>query len=647
MSNDNNEELDFMDNEDFSSGLVELDEDIVKGIQAYMNMDDEEQNQENNESNKKQKVFMTSEIMYFDTDKDYGRRSVDSAENEEYETIDSQNDAYADEQYDDLDDEPYIQPKQKLSKEQIINRVMAGMGIAITTFTVFFGIVAYGFLHKDNHEVKAENESEQVIAETTTEYVDESLFVSPYSDKNISEEIKEKLNDAKLKPVKTKLNKLDNKVDKVMTKVVDSSKSNYENIRNIYDYLLVNFDYKEKSYVDEDTVYELCSAVDYESFLDMKIIYRANKSLANNEGSPDDYACAFTVLARRYGLEAYYIDGAIYNKDGKYESHGYSLIVINDENYIFDPAYDAFLLKEENDKALYELSEDNLNAQNMDEAQLGKETVSKKDDGSNNQIKTEDKDTEEDEMTQTDARIAPAYMSFGKTFEELKEVYTTDDVNNSMSKFGNFATLGTFSFDASFTTTSGGNAYGSVTYKTGYSEDGNSVTAGGDISISTGDKVYLSGSVSGSSTNTWKLVAKVYDDDMDYITEATIYSATTNTSINDISYTPSRAGNIRLVYMVTDSYGRTCAISKMITVKGSYYDDNDDDDEEVITTKVTEAETESEEEITTEAQETEEPTSEEETTTPEETDLPQESSSETEKEDEPIEPDTTEPVSEE
>ena len=45
MSNDNNEELDFMDNEDFSSGLVELDEDIVKGIQAYMDMDDEEQNQ--------------------------------------------------------------------------------------------------------------------------------------------------------------------------------------------------------------------------------------------------------------------------------------------------------------------------------------------------------------------------------------------------------------------------------------------------------------------------------------------------------------------------------------------------------------------------------------------------------------------------
>ncbi len=691
MSN-NNDEMDFTDHEDFSSGLVELDEDIVKDIQAYMDMDDDVQEDDESDS-RRNKVFLTSEIMYYDSDKDYGMKSnnpysnrnlhflenEEDDENEDYEEDDNQD--YDDGRFDDLDEEPYIQPKQKLSKEQIVNRVMAGMGVAIAAFTIFYGIVAYGIFHNDNKEVKTENESvEQVIQETTTEYIDESLFVSPYSDKNISEEIKEELNEAKLKPAKTKLNKLDNKVDKVMTKVVDSSKSNYDNIRNIYDYLLVNFEYKDKSYVDEDTVYDLCSTVDYESFLDMKIIYRANKSLTNNEGSPDDYACAFTVLARRYGLEAYYIDGAIYNEDGEYESHGYSIIVLDGKNYIFDPAYDALLLKEENDKTKeqessadsmkeqYDSDEKLLDLEGAGNGYLSKSSVkdledsedsekesdnkkdseSKSSKGKKNDSKgSEENENDEDADTaqeQTDTRVAPAYMSFGKTFEELKKIYTTDDVDNSMSKFSDFATLGAFSFDASFSTTNGGDAYGSVTYKTGYSEDGNSGSANGEIIINTGEKVYLSGSVSGSSTNTWKLVAKVYDQDMDYVTEATIYSATTYTSENDISYTPGRPGNIKLVYMVTDSYGRTCAISKMITVRGSYYDgddDDDDDDDDDETTKPTEKETESEIETTTESQETEEPSSEEETTTEEmET---EETSSETEQEENPEEPETTEP----
>lgn len=485
---------------------------------------------------------------------------------------DEETDSYGDEtqeepeEFEDFNDEPYnvdVPGKKKLTKEQIINRVMAGMGIAIAGFTVFYGCVAYGVLHKGGQNaVNSESESTtEVIQETTTMSVDENLFVSPYSDTNISDDVRKRLNDVKLKPMETGLYKLDNRVDNVISRTVsDSTKTTYEKVRNIYDYILYYFERTPKSYVDEDTVYEACSSMDYTSYYDMELIYRANKALTNNAGSSEDYACALTVLFRKLGLEAYYIDGERKTDIG-YESHGYTLVLIGGERYIFDAAYEEELA--ENGEVSYEV--------------------------------------------------------FCKTFEELTDAYTDEGVEESIDEFAEFETLGTFSFKAVLSAENGDSATGSVQYEKGNSKDGNAVNASGDMTIYTDEKVYLSGSVTGSSRNTWKLIAKVYDSDMNYITESVLYSETTTSSTNEVSYLPGRAGNVRLVYMVTDENGRTCTISKTIAVKNRY----------VETTKSRETEPQSEEttttaEIATEATTAQEPTTtvkptdEDESTTPEE-----------------------------
>lgn len=518
------------------------------------------------------------EIDFFEDNNDSKNEDIDNHTEETGDLVleeiedDEEQDSYEDEAQEEpediesFDDEPYkvdAADKKKLKKEQIINRVMAGMGIAIAGFTIFYGCVAYGVLHKDNkNAVNSEAESNtEVIQETTTMPVDENLFVSPYSDTNISDDVRKLLNDVKLKPMETGLYKLDNRVDNIISRTVsDSTKTTYEKVRNIYDYMLYYFELTPKSYVDEDTVYETCSSMDYTSYFDMELIYRANKALANNAGSSEDYACALTVLFRRLGLEAYYIDGERKTDTG-YESHGYTLVVIDGERYIFDAAY-------------------------------------------------EDKLAENGEVS---------YEVFCKTFDELSGDYTDEGVEESLDKFAEFETLGTFSFKATLSADNGDSATGSVQYEKGNSKDGNAVNASGDMTIYTDEKVYLSGSVTGSSRNTWKLIAKVYDSDMNYITESVLYSETTNSSTNEVSYSPGRAGNVRLVYMVTDENGRTCTISKTIAVKSRYTEttksgETESQSEETTTAAETTKETTTAQEPTTTAK----PTDEDESTSPEE-----------------------------
>lgn len=498
------------------------------------------------------------EIVYTDDNVSEDRTGEDESGDLILEEVkeDKQN-FYEDEEQEyaeDFEDEAYYDNsvvKKKLTKEQVINRVMAGMGIAIVGFTIFYGTVAYGVLHTEDNQV-INNEVEtttEVIQETTTAPVDKNLFVSPYSDTNISENVKKLLNGAKLKPLDTGLYKLDNRVSNIISRTAgDSTKTTYEKVRNIYDYMLYYFEVTPKSYVDEDTVYETCSSVDYVSYFDMEVIYRANKALTNNSGSAEDYACALTVLFRKLGLEAYYIEGERKTDTG-YKSHGYTLVVIDGKQYIFDAAH-----------------EDEL-AENAD----------------------------------------VSYSVFCKTLTELSDEYTKEGIEESMEDFAEFKTLGAFSFKASISADNGDFASGSVQYEKGYSEDGNASNASGSITIYTDEKLYLSGSVTGSSKNTWKLIAKIYDGDMDYITESVVYSETTYSSSNEVSYSPSRAGNIRLVYTVTDEHGRTCTISKTVVVKSRYTE----------TTKDRETEPESRETTTPSETETKEKetTSEKETTT--------------------------------
>lgn len=532
---------------------------------------------------------------------------------------------YLDDEEDEEEDSynhKYEPDKKKMSGNQVVNRVMIGMGAVIVGFTVFYGTVVYGFLHKNKkNSPNGDSQDTPVVVQ------EDGKFTSPYSDKNISEDVKNILNGETLKPTVTNFTELDDRVKTILGNTVEADKSNYENLRNIYDYLMYNFKIQKTSYLDEDAVYNMVNNVNYVATLDTKIIYRANKALKNNQGSSDDFACAFVVMARQFGYDAYYIDGAIINESGMSESHGFAIIDIDETKYIFDPEYDSNL----------------LNAGSTTEDSKSTETtvLTYEDNDSTEAAEAETNAAEQ----QTDSNGAqtkiltntvPEYYAFCKTFKEVEEVYTTADVEKSIENFGKFETLGEFKFDVSITS-SGGNAYGSVSYKAGYSEDGNTTAADGDITVDIGTTIRLKGIVSGSNENTWKLVIKQFDSDMDEIREVTLYNDTDTLTENTLSFTPSRAGYSRIIYMVTDANGRTCTVTKTVRVLG-------DEPEEVTTTYEPETTTRRYEPETT--TEPEEQTTEEETTKEPETETTTEKEKETEEETTAPEEPTTEAESE-
>jgi hypothetical protein len=243
----------------------------------------------------------------------------DDYENDGYNEITDDNDEYVDgDDEDDEFDEDDIEYnpdadyngediKQKLTKSQIVNRVIAGMGIAIAAFTIFYGAVAYGMLNKDDTQA-TETETTPVAEEETKAPGENEFFVSTNSDENISDDVKDLLNDAKLDETKTGHSKLDDNANNILKMTTKSDMNTYENVRNIYDYMMYFYDVKSNSFVDDDTVYDFCSNYEFTSSFDMELMYRANKLFETKSGDSKDYACGFTVLLRRLGLEAYYID---------------------------------------------------------------------------------------------------------------------------------------------------------------------------------------------------------------------------------------------------------------------------------------------------------------------------------------------------
>lgn len=440
----------------------------------------------------------------------------DDYENDDYNEVAEDEDYLDDEEDDDEFDENDIEYnpdadyngeyiKQKLTKSQIINRVIAGMGIAIAAFTIFYSAVAYGMLNKDDTQAtEPETETTPAAQEETKEPGENEFFVSTNSDENISDNIKDLINDVKLDETKTGHSKVDDNVNNILKMTTKSDMNTYENVRNIYDYMMYFYDIKSNSFVDEDTVYDFCSNYEFTSSFDMELMYRANKLFETKSGDSKDYACGFTVLLRRLGFEAYYIDGER-KTETSYENRGYTLVVINGKQYIFDVA-----------------AEDELSAGSKVE-----------------------------------------YKVFCKTLDELKDSYSDDGIKESMEKFENFKTLGAFSFNAKISTSSGDSDSGSVSY----SGSDNS-TSVGDMTIDISDTVYFKGSVSGSKSNIWKLIAKVYDENMNYVTEETLYSEKNNEVSDEVSYRPARGGYVKLSYIVTDNNGRTCSISIMLKVNG-------------------------------------------------------------------------------
>lgn len=490
----------------------------------------------------------------------------------------------------DYDYDEFVAEDKKISSEEKINRAMIGLGAVIFCFTVFYAAILGKHLFGKKPPVPQEPTTTITVEEETEAPVEEGKFVSPYKDDNISEDVKELLNDVELKPDKTGFSKVDTKLNDIIKAACTDEMSNYEKVRSLYDYMLVNYDTKKASFVDSDSVYDFCSSVNYVSEFDMEMLYRTNKLISDNKGSSDDYACGFTLLLRNLGFEAYYIKGEIETEDENgYDTYGdstiiqergYTVVVIDDKKYIFDVEAEDELVEAEEEEA----EEEELTASGYDYEETTDETVEES---------TDDSETEEKKEESSNILL---YGTFCKTFSELVS-YRDTGVQESMDSFKEFETLADMSFNATVSTSNGEETSGSVGYMEGYSESGNT-TVLDELSIDINDEVYLSGKVSGSVSNTWKLLVRVYDKDKNYITESTVYNVSNSNSSNQVSYSPSRGGYMKLLYMVTDENGRTCTVSVMVEVTGG--------EEETTTQETTTQETTTIEETTTEEMTTEE-----------------------------------------
>lgn len=437
------------------------------------------------------------------------QENQDAQENQEIENQEIENQEIDNQSQDNI---------RKLSKNSIINRIMIAGGVMILCFTCFYGITFYNTIYGNGDNKEIIEETTTVAEETTTQAQDENVlgekynvFVSKYSDKNVSQSIKGLINNATLNPMSTGLYTLDMKIDAVIRATVKTNKSQYDNVRNIYDYMIYNFNNTGESVIKNDSIAQLCGSMNYKSDFDMELVYRANNILTNFSGDSKDYGCALMLVLRKYGIEAYYIDGAVV-ENGKEKEAGYVIAVLDNNKYIFDIA-----------------SEDSIS------------------DG-----------------------LEVNYERFCKAFPDISNFYTQTGILSSIEKFGSFSTLMPISFDAMISNKSN-SVFGNVVYSSGYS-DGNVDMADGDLYVMLGDTVNLAGTLTGSDgENKWKLVAKIYDNNMNYENEYVVYSDTTSSKYNEASFTANELGNVELVYSVTDQYGRCCTITSLFKV--SSYED--------------------------------------------------------------------------
>ncbi len=414
------------------------------------------------------------------------------------------------------DDNNMLSGNDTNNRERLINRMMAGGGILIAGFTIFYIITFYS-LFSGGKEANAAETTElmETQPETTTEDdTNYTLFESPYSDERIPEAVKELLNQAVLgQSVISGIMSVDNKISSVSRSTMGKNMTQYQKVRNAYDYMLYNFRLNESDSLNEEEIDALCEGISFKSGFDMQTAYRAERLLRNFSGTSGDYAAAFALILRKMGLEAYYIDDETETSGESWE-HGYTAVLIDGDYYIFD---------------LY-----------AEKRQMEKNTGAEK--------------------------VNPDYTYFCAGLKTLGNEYVLADVKAAAAKFESFATLPLMNFEAMISNKSH-SVYGSVEHHSSSHLDGNSDMAEGELYVSAGDTVNLAGTVTSTGgENVWKLTAKIFDGNMNYLDEQEVYDQTTSSAYNEVSYTASEGRYVQLYYSVTDIYGRTCVITHIFKI---------------------------------------------------------------------------------
>lgn len=414
--------------------------------------------------------------------------------------------------------EPESEGKIKKSKDWWINRIMAAGGILIIGFTIFYAFTFYGLFSGKENKIDAAETTSLEPETTTQDNSNYQVFESPYSDVNILEQTKKLLNEAVLNEgMVTGINAVDNQVYSLYQSTCLLDKTQYEQVRNVYDYMLYNFRKKNSGYIDEDEVQNFCSEILLKSDFDKLIAYRANRILGNSTGTSGDYASAFALVLRKMGFEAYYIDDEIETVDG-YSEHGYTVVKIKGQYYIFDLVAEKDLLDKQND-----------NLENKENKEI-------------------------------------AYDFFGIALDKAGNDYTKADIEEAVGRFEDFITIPTMSFEVMISNKSK-SVFGSLIHQSASYSEGNTDMAEGDLSVMMGDTINLAGNVSSTGgNNTWRLTAKIYDRDMNYINEYEIYKQTTSSAYNETSFTTTEGGYVQLQYSVTDIYDRTCTVTYLFKI---------------------------------------------------------------------------------
>ena len=390
-------------------------------------------------------------------------------------------------------------------KNNKMRLIMTAFGVVVLCF---YSVLFINAVSKAN--IVPQSEKEQSTNETDNEEqtgIDEEkkdsndIFRSPYTDETIPTDIKDKMNQMVLSPAGTGNTDLDNKVNNIISKVCTEDMSVYEKIKNTYDYLHYYTQITDEQ--GTDSMGAAFSDMQYESELDLEIVFRANRLLENEyRGDSRDIASLLTVLLRKIGVDAHYVSGHDYD-------YGYVAISLDNKYYVFDLANE-------------EKSADN--------------TLNR-------------------------------YDKFSKNIDDYPDKYTVYKIESYMALSKNFARLNSFTFDIQISgaghsyvksmsykdsvdendnTVSESLSWGI--------EKNHSLVINGSLSDS-------------AEVNTWKLDVYYYDLKNQFIGSVPVYNEKTERTRNEHILQPAYAGTMRIEYMVLDVNNRQCKYIITISVK--------------------------------------------------------------------------------
>ena len=141
------------------------------------------------------------------------------------------------------------------------------------------------------------------------------------------------LNAATLTPMKTNNAELDGIIDSIFAQIISDDMSTYQKTKAIYDYLMDNCYYGSGwaswsgKYVKHDDDY---------------VVVMGKTILKTGHGTCDNYSAAFVAMARRIGLNAYFVRGYAGNQAGYLDTHEIAIVSVGGVDYVFDPQIDDY-----------------------------------------------------------------------------------------------------------------------------------------------------------------------------------------------------------------------------------------------------------------------------------------------------------------